>query len=214
MKLLFSHIPKCAGQSVNQTLLPLFSSEDILKIGEPKFGADISLDDFKKQNPKTLAHKKIIRGHVPLHIFIEALGASVDGFTIFTIVRHPLERVISQFNYIRRTAHHPGHLRVKKMSIDDYILRQPHNFISSFLCEPSPKRAFVYLKENNVRVFRQEKMEDFFNFASKVMGRTLSPVRVNFASKGEIMRPSPEACDKFCQNNHLDLTLVNRAMEL
>lgn len=120
-KLLFVHIPKCAGQSVlsaiNHNILDKRKDKS-LYIGNPQeeeaFGT-ISSEETSKY--------KFIGGHVPFPKFKNKIGEElISDFFIFTIVRDPVDRAISLYNYILNTPIHFAYEQVSNLSFEEFLL--------------------------------------------------------------------------------------------
>lgn len=81
--LLFVHIPKTGGTSVESAMRNLDNS--------------IRLLESAKTNP---SWQKF--GHSPQHCTVQELkelGIDLSKYQVFTVVRHPYERVVSEYNY-------------------------------------------------------------------------------------------------------------------
>jgi len=106
-KIIFFHIPKTAGDSV----------EDILS------------------NPD----KKVPCRHYTLSKITELANLNLKDYIIFTIYRHPLERIVSTFNHMKRIKF------VLKMSFDEYL----NNIDLFFLNKLKRVNNGFYLSNNN-----------------------------------------------------------------
>lgn len=86
-RLLFIHIPKCGGDTVNFALRAR---------GDPPFlfVADGSV---------------MVNGHTPQHMrwreYLDAGWSTGGGFRVAALVRHPVDRVMSEYRYIHLTRH-------------------------------------------------------------------------------------------------------------
>jgi hypothetical protein len=103
--ILFLHLAKTAGTTLNQALGREYS--DILSLYIPKESKDL-FEDFKNRLKTQTA--ALIRGHFEFgwHHFL------TRPFTYFTIMREPIERVISEYHYILSKPGHPMHEQVGK----------------------------------------------------------------------------------------------------
>jgi len=162
-KVAFMHIPKCAGTSVMESLRRNRQSSWQGHVDGPKTRADylkyfagetnslsrwemeqciykyrqaILLEKFKQNAP-------IISGHVP---FFKALKYDYPDYYFFTIVRNPIDRWISYFNFgIKRGLHEnitPELITSKGISyVFDQVLDSESGFLeahilSQFFSEP------------------------------------------------------------------------------
>lgn len=98
-KLIFIHIPKCGGSSLND-----------------------ALKDYRTE----LFNKKI--GHATYLDYKQRVGDNIKNYKIFTIVRNPWEWHVSFFFYLKQTnPKHSGHrleydlFRTRNFSFTDYI---------------------------------------------------------------------------------------------
>ncbi|WP_009634488.1 sulfotransferase family 2 domain-containing protein [Synechocystis sp. PCC 7509] len=117
--LIFLHLPKTAGSTLNNIISRQYNSKNIYNL----YGnADQILElteNFKHLSEKQHQNIKVIKGHI-CYGFHELL---VRPATYVTLLREPVDRAISLYYYIRR---HPAHrhyelITSKNMSLDDYI---------------------------------------------------------------------------------------------
>lgn len=105
---------KTAGTTLNQVLGREYA--DILSFYIPK-ESESHFEDFKNRLKNENA--ALIRGHFELgwHYFLSR------PFTYFTILRDPVERVISEYFYILSSPGHPlfSHVAKKNVSLVDFV---------------------------------------------------------------------------------------------
>jgi hypothetical protein len=111
---IFLHVAKTAGTTLNQVLGREYA--DILSFYIPK-ESESHFEDFKNRLKNENA--ALIRGHFELgwHYFLSR------PFTYFTILRDPVERVISEYFYILSSPGHPlfSHVAKKNVSLVDFV---------------------------------------------------------------------------------------------
>jgi hypothetical protein len=99
-RLLFVHIPKCAGSDLSANLVTRYPSISwqITQLGwTSKRELFCSLRDIVLR--LGLSDAIFVRGHIPLQYYTR-LNLIRPGDEVFTILRDPLEIVISQINYV------------------------------------------------------------------------------------------------------------------
>jgi hypothetical protein len=99
-RLLFVHIPKCAGSSLSSNLMTRFPSLD-QRIMDPAWSSKerlfVQLRDFVTLLP--FSDTIFLRGHFALNYYLEnALARTCDK--VFTVIRDPIEIALSQANYV------------------------------------------------------------------------------------------------------------------
>ncbi len=96
---IFLHIPKAAGTTLLRILDRHYPPAAIFSIGAD---SHTSIREFKALSEAERSKIRLFRGHLPygLHTYLP------QPSTYFTVLRDPVERVISYYQYILRT---PGH---------------------------------------------------------------------------------------------------------
>ena len=121
---LFSHIPKNAGTTLEYILAKNHRLSDVLHVNAPDLNQQPNLLNLKKNPPQ------LICGHHPMHGLLYQLLPN-EPLVHITMLRDPVDRVISYYNYISGNAQHPFHKDVIAMTFDDFIDHQQFTEISN-----------------------------------------------------------------------------------
>lgn len=95
--LIFLHIPKAAGSTLHPVLERHYSKRAYRTISLPE-----QLEAFKQLPEAERRHIRLLKGHMPfgMHRWLKGRSRYV------TLLRHPAERVVSHYYYVKRR---PGH---------------------------------------------------------------------------------------------------------
>jgi hypothetical protein len=118
-KIIFLHIPKAAGTTLNGIINQQYTRDTIFNLK----GIN-DKDNFDKLCASKKDKIRILRGHMAfgLHNFLSY------PCTYFTLLRNPIERVISHYYYIRNNPHYKRHKIAQAKSIEDYLMSQEEKF--------------------------------------------------------------------------------------
>lgn len=108
--LYFCHIPKTAGMTFRTILEDYFACEEICP-------ATLS-NQIADYTPEQLRQYRLFRGHLG---FVNLPGLLAGKSLIkVTVLREPVSRVISHYEYIRRTPDDPYYESVSQMSLEEF----------------------------------------------------------------------------------------------
>jgi len=113
-RVVFSHIPKNAGTTLEYILAKNYQLSEVLHVNAPDLNKQPHLLELKKNQPR------LICGHHPMHGLLYQLLPD-EPVVHITMLRDPVDRVISYYNYISGNNRHPLHGLVKDMGFDDFI---------------------------------------------------------------------------------------------
>ena len=109
----FIHVPKTAGTSLRKIIEKNYRPEQLFFVYD-KHPGFYSINDMKKLKSEDIKNFKIIMGHFPFNkVFFPA-----EKMRFVTMVREPIERVISYYHHIMT---HNNEWRGKRISLLKYL---------------------------------------------------------------------------------------------
>jgi hypothetical protein len=115
--LFFIHVPKSGGLSLYDVIRSVYGRKMVLATHDGNF-----IDAFEtwKRIEKT-DRGRVYYGHFPFgaHQIVNAKPRYL------TMLRDPVDRVVSLYYYLRQSSTHPAHLRAKQNTLMEFVLRYP-----------------------------------------------------------------------------------------
>lgn len=113
-RLIFIHIPKSGGSTFDSVLSRQYNKRSIISVRDNREAC--ALFDRKHE----LSGIKLIKGHMAfgLHTLFR------DHVDYISILRHPVERILSNYSFIKERPHHKLHNDIfvkNKMDVADYV---------------------------------------------------------------------------------------------
>ena len=106
--IIFLHIPKTGGRSLQDIILRKYSDEEVIIDAHEKFREISAWDEERKRNIR------YIQGH-----FIFGIHKIFpQKCKYITLLRDPIERVISHYYYIKRSPNHPMNRVIEEQCLD------------------------------------------------------------------------------------------------
>ncbi|MCB0165369.1 MAG: sulfotransferase family 2 domain-containing protein [Anaerolineae bacterium] len=112
-QLFFLHLPKTAGMTFGFVLDRFFRQDQIYH-----FNWERNRVEFFTLSAQTLAKYRLIRGHCYYDAMLKTLPRQP---ICLTLLRHPLEQVISHYWHLHTKPHHPTYEDVSRLSLDEFI---------------------------------------------------------------------------------------------
>lgn len=118
--LIFMHIPKNAGTTLDTILNRIYPSESIFSI-HPIANNKLNTDEFINLKESERKKIRLLKGHIDfgIHKYLEGESGYV------TLLRRPEERIISYYYFVLSKPNHRLHERVKNenMSLYDFVTK-------------------------------------------------------------------------------------------
>jgi Galactose-3-O-sulfotransferase len=167
---IFLHLPKAAGSTLNRVIARQYAPTEIYKTaGKPLqvVGSELAAE------PRV----RLIAGHIGfgVHSFL------TRPFTYITVLRDPVERMLSHYHFARKLTTHPMHTEIAKgLSLSD-AARRLANLQTRYLADESVRGtsetagrdALESAKENVSRYFAVAGLAERFDETLVLLGRHL-----------------------------------------
>lgn len=199
----FLHIPKTAGTSLIDTFSSMFGDyalrhEDFLN----KVGDHQEMYRVIDQSAGFFDRYLMIMGHMNLHnpLVVRANRRCI----FFSVLRDPVARVVSHYDFLRRHSDHPLHAEVRDRSLLQAFREAPvfrrvsvNEQLLQIFGTAELDEVENALKRRNYVLGRQERLAEFINAVEAVTGlRRGAPVpRLNAALPVEPMTRASEQPD-------------------
>jgi hypothetical protein len=220
--LIFLHIPKAAGSTLHPVLERHYNKRAYQTISLPE-----QLEAFKHL-PETERHRiRLLKGHMPFGMHSYLAGNS----TYITLLRHPAERIVSHYYYVKRTqGHYLHHHLVSGMGLaafasaglsgelDNGQVRLLSGHDQDIPCGDCTRDLLETAKRNNEQHFAVVGLTERFDESLALMGISLdwnwTPYYLNrnvTENKPAAKQIDPLALAAIEQANPLDFELYNWA---
>lgn len=225
--IVYPHIPKTAGSTLHKIIDRQYPKDKIYSVGL------IDEESIKAFNELSIERKnriRMFRGHMSygVHRFLPG------HFTYFTMLREPVERVISYYYFIKRTKTHylHDHLCEDDVNLTCFIENKSHvmidnaqtRILSGVWQEPEfgacDREILNEAKRNLQRDFAAVGLVEKFDESLLLFARLFGWRRVYYCHMNvSYHRPSQDECsddaiEAIVSSNLLDLDLYDFACEL
>jgi hypothetical protein len=214
---IFVHIPKTAGSTLRSILKKQYDSPEICFGNKEEMIS--KLNNFSEEKWEQI---KCINGHIlfGIHQYL-----SNRPYVYYTMLRDPVEHVISEYYYILREPHNMAHDKVKNMSFEEFITSdefkgRTSNRQTCFI-SGERKNDLSHAKENLSQYFSVVGITEMFDESVFLMGKELGWKGVSYKKKKNVTQNRPKS-DEFPkhvieiikENNELDIELYNFGKQL
>lgn len=112
----FLHIPKAAGTTLHDVLERQYARDRIYNVIGPR---DVRIDAFRALPVDERRRYRLIKGH--MHFGLHELIPNPT--TYITVLRDPVDRVLSHYFYVKRTPRHYlyKHVTEKSITLEEYV---------------------------------------------------------------------------------------------
>ncbi|MGE3804343.1 MAG: sulfotransferase family 2 domain-containing protein [Gemmataceae bacterium] len=226
-RLIFLHVPKTAGTSTAALLKRSFHAEEVARLenGISPFDFICWLRALPLDRKRRL---RLVLGHMGfgVHAFLP------EESTYITVLRHPVDRIISLYYFIVRNTDHPWHEIIARMSFMEFALDPVSTIVDNFqvrmlaaedgvildgpLTDKHLERARHHLERHFALVGFQEHMAPFVERLQHLIQAAATPLPNVNVTPGRPRVAELSAFDqrKILDKNHLDARLNEFARQL
>lgn len=112
-KLIFIHLPKTGGLTLRSIIERNYPPRSVYTID----GAPDSVERFKSLPPERRREIGVLQGHMPFGLHSHLGGEA----RYVTMLRHPVERIVSLYYYLRRTPDNPLSDAARRLSLAEFV---------------------------------------------------------------------------------------------
>ena len=218
--LIFLHIPKTAGTTLNRIIEWQYSPLSIFTMDPYRIRA--TPERLRKLSEGRRRRLRMVRGHLyyGVHEFLPQVG------TYFTMLREPVARFFSSYYFIQRRPLHPMHRKVttERIGVEDFIRLTPRrqNLQCSLIAGvkndgTSDARLLDQAKENLEKSFSVVGISERFEESLMLMARTFE-WQIPFYENRKVSKTRPQVdtgqVEMIREHNRLDLELYEFGKKL
>lgn len=227
-KILFDHVPKCGGTSVNYLLRKNYRDRKIYWID----GTDPlrSVAEFKALSKKERWEFDLVAGHLAHDLLDYVHPESLR----VTVLRNPVDRIVSHYYYAKSNNEHYLYdvIHSKNLSLDEYVQSEISDELRNWCtmhfsgfsrdsAESDPQGAVEAAYRVLMEKYNLVGIMELYSCFSKQLCEmaNLLPIREAVKQNVNVMRPKtdeiePDVINNVIRLNSLDLKLYDKLREM
>src|SRR5690554_2348077 len=129
----FIHIAKSGGTTIRQMYIDAFGADKVLVVSDFMKPSNTYPNVISSKNLKYLNNLyqfSAVIGHINMSDLAENAKSygKLNSMTIHSCIRDPVDRLISDYNFMRAKVDHPRHQTSKTMPAFEYMMSSPANY--------------------------------------------------------------------------------------
>jgi Sulfotransferase family len=159
--IIFLHLPKCAGTTLNRLIEWEYPAKEIYSIDPSYFRW--SHRKLMRLPSERLARLRVFKGHMPFGLHRRLARPA----TYITFLRDPVERMISEYYFILQHHLHPQHRQMQKLTLEQHATGTPHHNVQTKLIAGRGDYPDFLAGECNEEILAlaKENLAKYFTFA-------------------------------------------------
>jgi hypothetical protein len=205
-QLVFVHIPKTAGLSLHVALENIYGKESTLRVGN-----EDALQRLRQRPDYQVIDKAFISGHF---FYDDIKNRCQPDAILISILRDPIKRILSNYNYITNWSKHPLYEQTVRQSFSDHVYAN-RNFFRGLCCRhlagvKKADAAIEIVKSRYALVGTTESLPAFTTALSRIIGEKVVQERSNVSSgQGPNIDLSAELCQALLEITGEDRKLLD-----
>ncbi len=179
-QLVFVHIPKTAGLALHSTLETIYGKESTLRVSN-----DDDLQRLRRLPDSQVIDKAFVSGHF---FYRDIRNRCQTDSLLISVLRDPIKRILSNYNYITNWDKHPLHEKTVRQSFSEYVYAN-RKFFTSLCCRQladaqKADSAIEVVQSRYALVGTTEHLPAFITALGGIIGVNIAEQRTN-ASLGQ-----------------------------
>ncbi|MFI4891481.1 MAG: sulfotransferase family 2 domain-containing protein [Steroidobacterales bacterium] len=210
-QLVFVHIPKTGGLSLHAALENIYGRKSTLRAGN-----EDELQRLRRLPDHQPIDKEFISGHF---FYNDIKNRCQPNAILVSILRDPITRILSSYNYITTWSEHPLHEQTMRQSFSEFVCAN-RDFLRGLCCRhlasvEKADAAIEVVKSRYALVGTTESLPVFVTALSRIIGQKVVQERSNISSgQGPIIDLSVELCQVLLEITEEDRKLLDFVNEL
>jgi len=205
-QLVFVHIPKTAGLSLHAALENIYGKESTLRIGN-----DDDLKRLRQMPDNQVIDKAFLSGHF---FYRDIKNRCRPDAILISILRDPIRRILSNYNYITNWDKHPLYEQTIRQSFSEHV-NANKNFFRGLCCRqlsdvPKADAAIEVIKSRYALVGTSNHLPAFVDALGRLVGQNIVQERTNVSlGQGPNIDLSSDLCQSLLEITEEDRKLFN-----
>lgn len=214
LRLVSLHIPKTAGTSFRNILKSIYGEEDVIRLDISIKTEQTRINEAIYEKPDLPSHIQVIHGHFTPRLLHERFNIPQD-IPVITWLRHPVERVLSNFYYLEKRLKEELDEEGKNLDILSKMQRTLMEYAAD---ELNRNRQHKFLEGIALDQFAFVGIQEYYSEDLKALAQLLDwpsyeEVKHNITGS-KYTQVTKEQRQQIAEWNHLDMALYESGMAI